>query len=952
MPVEDRLSLHHQHGSFSELQAPLVGSWWQLASRPHSEGSGSWSSAFLPAEPFAAPVAIDADSSLASSPAPGLADRITGLSQRPTPTRFGIDAGSVRAAVLAVGSNRHDVVTSRGDRSSYRVDLKAGVRYRFSLNGISLRDPKLWLRSPTGALLAANRALRDDQAQISFTAPRSGTYILEAGDSGSDTGSYRITATKRRKPASLADDYEASTFSTVALTLGASRTGVIDFDGDRDGFLLSLIGGNTYQFNLNGNSLRDPYLALLDGEGMQLTSNDNRSTADSNSQITFEAPSTGAYYLDARSFGPGEGSYEITARLVSKLSSLIDDFAGNTSTSAFLAVGGSKSGLVNKGDDRDWFRVSLVAGTSYQIILDGNGLHDPDLYCRDAKGANLDYNDDTNNLDSQILFTPTSSGDYYLDVGSPFRSDVGSYTLTLQAIKRQGDGDSSDNNSDDFRDYSADESTTALMAPGREVDGQVGFVGDRDWYRMSVLSGRTYQFTLEGKTLSDPRLRLYDANGADVLISREDFNGDRSAQITYTADRAGTYYLDAGASGSSTGSYRLTATEIRQTNRDQITGLQNIKIREAVDHALDDNLFSHQELESLLRRAGAGGVSAVEWADLRLIADSFAAYLDASVRSYLQYIYRAVVVGNPANRWWTGGDKTRDALGNLSAGSSESQTDRLVDKWFAGLDLPADSIRGDLAAGLGDLQFDYSQMTGKLFVNDIDFEDVQQGQAGTCYFMAALASLAANQKQAIREMFCDNGDGTYGVRFYGSSGDELWVTVNSAVPVIAKTMVLSGNEQLSMAGEMWVALAEKAYAQANEIGQFERRDIANSYSAIEGGMQEALRHLTNRQPTSYTVPTWITADQNLSRWNSALPAAIAAARAGRPMLVISFDDSEDRNNKLNFIDGHAYAITGYNPNTECFIVANPWGRPASGYAPVFEADWRTMFTVRAVVAWV
>ena len=40
------------------------------------------------------------------------------------------------------------------------------------------------------------------------------------------------------------------------------------------------------------------------------------------------------------------------------------DYAGNTSTTGFVPIGGSVSGTINFAGDTDWFRVSLVAGTT------------------------------------------------------------------------------------------------------------------------------------------------------------------------------------------------------------------------------------------------------------------------------------------------------------------------------------------------------------------------------------------------------------------------------------------------------------------------------------------------------------------------------------------------------------------------------------------------------------
>jgi hypothetical protein len=206
-------------------------------------------------------------------------------------------------------------------------------------------------------------------------------------------------------------------------------------------------------------------------------------------------------------------------------------------------------------------------------------------------------------------------------------------------------------------------------------------------------------------------------------------------------------------------------------------------------------------------------------------------------------------------------------------------------------------------------------------------------------------------------MFRDNGDGSYGVRFYSSSGSELWVTTNGYVPVRSSgSLCLAGNASRSLAGEMWVALAEKAYAQANEIGKFSRSTTANSYRAIEGGLETALRHISNRATNTYSSyygnTGWTSANNNATTWNNYQTAAISAVTAGRSLWLGSFGSTYDSTGRVNFVSGHAFAIIGYNASTGMFRFANPWGAAGSSVASVFEASWSSLFNLKGIVSWV
>ena len=50
---------------------------------------------------------------------------------------------------------------------------------------------------------------------------------------------------------------------------------------------------------------------------------------------------------------------------------MTDDYAQNTGTTGALPVGGSTTGNIEIAGDADWFEVTLVAGNTYQLSLEG-----------------------------------------------------------------------------------------------------------------------------------------------------------------------------------------------------------------------------------------------------------------------------------------------------------------------------------------------------------------------------------------------------------------------------------------------------------------------------------------------------------------------------------------------------------------------------------------------------
>ena len=89
-----------------------------------------------------------------------------------------------------------------------------------------------------------------------------------------------------------------------------------------------------------------------------------------------------------------------------------------------------------------------------------------------------------------------------------------------------------------------------------------------------------------------------------------------------------------------------------------------------------------------------------------------------------------------------------------------------------------------------------------LFAHRPSYEDICQGAAGNCFFLAALASIPGDK---IREMMLDHGDGTVTVRFYEKNQitgkrEPVYVTVDKKVKI---------NASLDC---FWVQIMEKAYS--------------------------------------------------------------------------------------------------------------------------------------------
>ena len=177
-------------------------------------------------------------------------------------------------------------------------------------------------------------------------------------------------------------------------------------------------------------------------------------------------------------------------------------------------------------------------------------LRDTLLTLRDPDGNILAQNDDGGfRLESQISYTPTSTGTVYVEAGA-FGANTGTYEISVGSSSSGGDV--------------ANTPGSGLIAIsfGTPVAGELETGGDKDVYSLSVTSGGTYQIDLRGSTsglgtLSDPLLRVLDANSA-VLAENDDGGRGLESSLTFTASNSGEIFLEAGAfSSRQTGTYQI-----------------------------------------------------------------------------------------------------------------------------------------------------------------------------------------------------------------------------------------------------------------------------------------------------------------------------------------------------------------------------------------------------------
>jgi hypothetical protein len=366
-----------------------------------------------------------------------------------------------------------------------------------------------------------------------------------------------------------------------------SSAGEVNPAGNFDIYKVHLDFGDTLTVNTVafgvGSSL-DTMLRLFDSSGNEKTSNDddpNGGTLDS--LITYAATEAGDYFIGVSSsydpfYNPnnpdsgllnGTGEYTLDV----KVNALLDvgDTLDNSKEVTFVSGEAKLPGQIDPAGDIDLYQVTLAQGETLTAAIEASSFGSTlDSYIRvfDSTGAQVADNDDgPSSLDSELTFSPTTAGTYYIGVSSsydPFYDPTvansgaalgtGDYVLKLStAIAAPPQPDNNDT------------LPTAVAAHfvrdvPTEFDGAIATDLDVDLYSLNLVAGDHVNLTIVAQSLPstlDSHLRLFDANGNEIT-SDDNTNGLDSV-IDFTVTATGKYYV--GVSGATNNHYDPNAAE-------------------------------------------------------------------------------------------------------------------------------------------------------------------------------------------------------------------------------------------------------------------------------------------------------------------------------------------------------------------------------------------------------
>ncbi len=453
---------------------------------------------------------------------------------------------------------------------------------------------------------------------------------------------------------------------------------------------------------------------------------------------------------------------------------------------------------------------------------------------------------------------------------------------------------------------------TVAYRDDKEVIGTVGYRSG--WTRdsndyFSFYAGKSGNFDLSLTGLSaNVGLALYDEGGSLVTWSNKWGTQDENIS-TYLSEGHYTsrIYSYNTSWWNNKGATAFNLNISRQADCfEQITNclIDDSSVKNATLNSIKlDNEFSRDDVIGILKSAGDyGSVTNTELTDLKQFHNIFSGTMRADVAG----LSKKVVFGDASNAWYTGYDSIRNELGNLEAGTNTQNLNLLIGKHMLGTDRPM------IHTGT------YTQAGGTLEIGGYSAGDIDQGATGSCYFLSALAGTADKKVSIIEDMFTDNGDGTYSVRFY-TNGQADYVTVDSMMATKADGTYLhadTGEDDAIDAvvadhNELWVALAEKAYAQLNESGRLNQEEATNRYGIAGdegiswGFTTDAITHITGLN----------------SSWGNASASGIGVTN-------VSSEELQTLVNSDRVVcagwGGHARTIMSYDEVTGVYEIRNPY----------------------------
>ena len=455
---------------------------------------------------------------------------------RPSEQRADPDPDAEDGPILVQADSLGATMESPSDTDWFKVDLVAGTTYTFTVTGLS--NFSFLQITPAGSAVdiatpVESFAATITPAGITYTADTSGAYFLGVADEAGTTGPYTVAA------AVVPDSF--TLLNPGLLPVGGSLGATMESPSDTDWFKIDLVAGTTYTVTVTGLSNFTFLQTALAGSAVDIAIPvESFPGTITPAGITYTADTTGAYFLGVADEAGITGPYTVAAAVVPDSFTLLNP--------GLLPVGGSLGATMESPSDTDWFKVDLVAGTTYTFTV--TGLSNFSFLQTAPAGSAVDIATPVESFPGTvtpagITYTADTTGAYFLGVADE-AGTTGPYTVAAAVVP------------DSF----------TLLNPGLlPVGGSLGATmespSDTDWFKVDLVAGTTYTVTVTGLSNFTFLQTAPAGSAVDIAIPVESFAATITpVGITYTADTSGAYFLGVADEAGTTGPYTVAAAVV------------------------------------------------------------------------------------------------------------------------------------------------------------------------------------------------------------------------------------------------------------------------------------------------------------------------------------------------------------------------------------------------------
>ena len=428
-----------------------------------------------------------------------------------------IDVGTSR-----VGTPERGIINVKAtaDKDWFEIALDDNALYRIDVEGYgsfgALDDPEVRVYDSSGA--AINGAYDNDNgsgsnARLLFEPPTSNTYYIEVGEHGGDAvGQYEVTVAPVDSPPRILGT--GSLFLDENATL-SHRVTATDNDPGHAITGWSISGGaDMDKFSINANGILSMTIEP-----------DHEAPEDADGDNTYEV-------MVAATSGPGGGvaDRQTTADFSVEITD-VDEAPGRPGARTVTAT---KMQLEFAWDEPD---NSGPAIDAYEIRLAEQG---------------------TSNWRSRAVASPALAYSWRTLVAGTW------YDYQVRAINYEGLSNWSILASVATDDCTGKRANACTVTVGGSATGLIGVdtsVGkaDRDWFRVPLEANVRYRISVNGNSLGDPELKIYDSAGDAVTGAEDNDSGSGlNARYVFEPTSAGDYYIEVSAhAGNSFGTYTV-----------------------------------------------------------------------------------------------------------------------------------------------------------------------------------------------------------------------------------------------------------------------------------------------------------------------------------------------------------------------------------------------------------